>query len=172
MSRFGISLPTGIGAGAAFGASSLADAARCIEAAGFESAWTFDSLGRGTLRPDPLMALAVAGAGTHRSGQTRHGNRWLRAALTEAALAASVRSTKGACAARYRRITAHRGHKTAVVAVAHAILVTAYHLLARKTTYQDPGADYYDRRHAERVRHRAIHTLERQGYRVTLEPAA
>jgi hypothetical protein len=56
--------------------------------------------------------------------------------------------------------------------VAHAILVTAYHLLARQTTYQDPGADYYDRRHAERVRHRAIHTLERQGYRVTLEPAA
>ena len=40
------------------------------------------------------------------------------------------------------------------------------------TTYQDPGADYYDRRHAERVRHRAIQTLERQGYRVTLDPAA
>lgn len=110
-------------------------------------------------------------AGKHRSGRTRHGNRWLRTALIEAALAASVRSTKGALAARYRRIR-HRGHKKAVVAVAHAILVTAYHLLARQTTYQDPGADYYDRRHAERVRHRAIHTLERQGYRVTLEPAA
>jgi transposase len=111
-------------------------------------------------------------AGKHRSGRTRHGNRWLRAALTEAALAASVRSTKGAFAARYRRVKAHRGHKKAVVAVAHAILVTAYHLLARHTTYQEPGADYYDRRHAERVRHRAIQTLERQGYRVTLEPAA
>jgi len=110
-------------------------------------------------------------AGKHRSGRTRHGNRWLRTALIEAALAASVRSTKGAFAARYRRIR-HRGHKKAVVAVAHAILVTAYHLLARQTTYQDPGADYYDRRHAERVRHRAIRTLERQGYRVTLEPAA
>jgi transposase len=110
-------------------------------------------------------------AGKHRSGRTRHGNRWLRAALIEAALAASVRSTPGAFAARYRRVR-HRGHKKAIVAVAHAILVTAYHLLARQTTYQDPGADYYDRRHAERVRHRAIQTLERQGYRVTLEPAA
>ena len=110
-------------------------------------------------------------AGKHRSGRTRHGNRWLRAALIEAALAASVRSTTGAFAARYRRVR-HRGHKKAIVAVAHAILVTAYHLLARQTTYQDPGADYYDRRHAERVRHRAIQTLERQGYRVTLEPAA
>jgi transposase len=110
-------------------------------------------------------------AGKHRSGRTRHGNRWLRTALIEAALAAGVGSTKGAFAARYRRIR-HRGHKKAVVAVAHAILVTAYHLLAHQTTYHDPGADYYDRRHAERVRRRAIQTLERQGYRVTLEPAA
>jgi alkanesulfonate monooxygenase SsuD/methylene tetrahydromethanopterin reductase-like flavin-dependent oxidoreductase (luciferase family) len=64
MTRFGIALPTGSTGGAPFGASSLADAARGIEAAGFESAWTFDSVGRGTLRPDPLMALAVAGTVT------------------------------------------------------------------------------------------------------------
>ena len=60
MTRFGISLPAGPGCGAPLGASTLADAARGIEAAGFESAWTFDSLGRGSLRADPLMALAVA----------------------------------------------------------------------------------------------------------------
>ncbi len=53
-------------------------------------------------------------------------------------------------AARYRRILRHRGHKKAVVAVAHAMLVTVYHLLLRRTTYLDPGTDYYDRRHAER----------------------
>src|SRR5258705_1689303 len=64
MTRFGIALPTGSTGGAEFGALSLADAARRIEAAGFESAWTFDSVGRGTLRPDPLMALAVAGTVT------------------------------------------------------------------------------------------------------------
>ena len=56
--------------------------------------------------------------------------------------------------------------------VAHAMLVTTYHLLARKTTYREAGTDYYGRRHAERVRHRAIQALERQGYRVTLESAA
>jgi transposase len=66
----------------------------------------------------------------------------------------------------------HRGHKKAVVAVAHAMLVIVYQLLARRTTFRDPGSDHYDRRHAERVRRRAIATLERQGYRVTLEPAA
>src|SRR5919106_393738 len=110
-------------------------------------------------------------AGKHRSGKTRKGNRWLRGALIQAALAGGTRSTKGAFAARYRRVMRHRGHKKAVVAVAHAMLVAAYHLLARKTTYQEPGADYYERRHAERVRHRAVQLLERQGYRVTLAPA-
>jgi transposase len=110
-------------------------------------------------------------AGKHRSGKTRKGNRWLRSALTEAALA-STRASHTAFAARYRRIMPHRGHKKAVVAVAHALLTTVYHLLARQIAYRDLGPDYYDRRHAERVRNRAIHMLERQGYRVTLEPAA
>ena len=111
-------------------------------------------------------------AGKHRSGKTRKGDPWLRAALVEAALAASTRSNRSAFGARYRRIMPHRGHKKAVVAVARAILETAYHLLARQTTYQEPGRDYYERRHAEHVRRRAIQALQRQGYRVTLEPAA
>ena len=49
-------------------------------------------------------------AGKHRSGKTRPANRWLRAALIEAALAASTRAAPGAFAARYRRIMPHRGH--------------------------------------------------------------
>lgn len=110
-------------------------------------------------------------AGKHKSGKTRKGDRWLRAALTEAALSAT-RTSKSAFATRYRRVMRHRGHKKAVIAVAHAILVTAYHLLARRTAYQDLGPDYHDRRHTERVRQRAIQTLEHQGYRVILEPAA
>ena len=110
-------------------------------------------------------------AGKHRSGKTRRGNPWLRTALTEAALGA-IRHGRGALAARYRRIMRHRGHKKAVIAVAHAMLVIAYHLLTRGTTYHDLGDDYYDRRHAERAKRRALETLERQGYRVTLDSAA
>lgn len=110
-------------------------------------------------------------AGKHRSGKTRKGSRWLRATLVEAALAA-IRTRGSALGARYRRIMRHRGHKKAVVAVAHAMLVTAYHLLAGQTVYREPGADYYDRRHAERVTRGAVHALERQGYRVTLERVA
>lgn len=61
-------------------------------------------------------------AGKHRSGKPRKGNRWLRTALTEAALAA-IRVKDSRLAARYRRVMRHRGHKKAVVAVAHTILV-------------------------------------------------
>ena len=110
-------------------------------------------------------------AGKHRSGKTRKGDRWLRTALTEAALGA-IRKRDSAFGARYRRIMRHRGHKKAVVAVAHALLVTVYHVLARQTAYQEPGVDYYDRRHAQRVARRAVATLERQGYRVTIERVA
>jgi transposase len=110
-------------------------------------------------------------AGKHRTGKTRKGNIWLRAALIEAALGAT-RTKNSAVAARYRRILRHRGHKKAIVAVAHNLLVTAYHVLAHQTTYQELGADYYDRRHTERVARRAVQTLEQQGYRVTLERVA
>jgi alkanesulfonate monooxygenase SsuD/methylene tetrahydromethanopterin reductase-like flavin-dependent oxidoreductase (luciferase family) len=60
VTRFGIARPTGGPAGPPFVAQSLAEAARGIEAAGFESAWAFDAIGRGFLHPDPLTALAVA----------------------------------------------------------------------------------------------------------------
>jgi len=110
-------------------------------------------------------------AGKHKPTTTRKGDRWLRTALVEAALSGS-RVSRSALAARYRRIMRHRGHKKAVIAVAHAILVSVYHILARQVAYQDLGPAYYDRRHTERVRRHAIAALERQGYRVRLEPAA
>jgi hypothetical protein len=44
--------------------------------------------------------------------------------------------------------------------------------MSRQTTYRELGAGYFDRRHAERATRRAIQVLERQGYRVRLEPAA
>jgi transposase len=56
--------------------------------------------------------------------------------------------------------------------LAHTLLRIAYHVFADGTVYCDLGGDYYDRQHSQRVTQRAIHLLERQGYRVTLEPAA
>ena len=109
-------------------------------------------------------------AGKHKPGTTRKGNRWVRTALVEVALAA-IRTKDGPFGARYRRVMRHRGHAKAVVAVAHAMLRIAYHVIAGQP-YHNLGPDYFDRRHADRVRLNAVRTLERLGYRVNLETAA
>jgi transposase len=110
-------------------------------------------------------------AGKRRAVRTPKGNHWLRAALIEAALAA-INVRDSALAGRYRRLRPRCGHKKAIVAVAHKLLTTAYLLLAQGCTYQELGADYYDVRRKDREVRRALHALERHGYRVSLEPAA
>jgi transposase len=108
-------------------------------------------------------------AGKRLRGTTRKGCKWLRTALTEAALSA-IRKKDCALGARYRRILRHRGHKKAIIAVAHAILEIGYHLLAREMTYQELGADYFARRDAARATQRYVRLLEHLGHRVILEP--
>ena len=109
--------------------------------------------------------------GKRRTGKTREGNRYLRGALLESALAAT--RTKGtALQARYLRVKRHRGHKKATVAVGHQMLEIAYYLLRDGKTYQELGADYFARRDRERTIRRSIRQLEALGYRVNLEEAA
>jgi transposase len=110
-------------------------------------------------------------AGKRRAVRTRKGNRWLRAALIEAALGA-INVEDSALAARYRRVMRHRGHKKAIVAVAHKLLTTAYLLLADGRPYQDPGAHYYDARRKDRDLRRALHLLQQHGYRLSLDATA
>jgi transposase len=109
-------------------------------------------------------------AGKRRSGRTRPGNRWVRTALIEAALAASRTNTM--LGALYRRLVRSRGHKKAIVAVAHRLATLAYHVLARGMPYQDLGPEYFDARHRDRATRRALRTLEHLGYHVTLEATA
>lgn len=108
-------------------------------------------------------------AGKHRSGRTRDGNKWLKSALVESALA-NIRSKNSYLAAQYRRLYRQRGHKRAVVAVGHSILVIAYNLLTRNTTYTDLGADYFMRRDRDAVIRRCLRQLNDVGQKVVLEP--
>src|SRR5437763_13220723 len=85
-------------------------------------------------------------AGKRRSGQTRQANRNPRAARIQSALGAS-RTNGTALQARYHRVKRHRGHKKAVVAVGHQILEIAFHIMRDGVTYDELGADYFDRRH-------------------------
>jgi len=110
-------------------------------------------------------------AGKRRSGKTRKGNRYLRETLIQAALGASHKNGS-ALQARYHRVKRHRGHKKAVVAVGHQILEISFFLMRDGVTYNELGADYFDRRHAERAVRRHIKQLEALGFRVTIEKAA
>ena len=111
-------------------------------------------------------------AGKRFSGKTRKGSKWLRACLTESAEAAA--RTKGTYfAAQYARIKSRRGHKKAIVAVAHSILIIAYHILKDGQPYNELGADYFaQRRSTDAYRTRLVHQLERLGYDVTIAPHA
>jgi transposase len=113
-------------------------------------------------------------AGKHYSGRTRNGSKWLRDALVESAQAAA-RSKNNYLAAHYARLKGRRGHKRAVIAVGHSILVVAYHMLTRHQPYDDLGADYYLRRDGQAHARRLVRQLEHLGYDVTLhreDPAA
>jgi transposase len=110
-------------------------------------------------------------AGKRRSGTTRKGNRYLRATLIQAALGATHKQGS-ALQARYHRVKRHRGHKKAVVAVGHQILEIAYYIMRDGVTYTELGADYFDRRHAERAVRRHVRQLEALGYHVTIDKAA
>jgi transposase len=111
-------------------------------------------------------------AGKRYSGKTRHGNKALSAALVQAAHAAShTRATY--LSAQYHRLAGRRGKKRAIMAVAHSILVIAYHLIQRNEPYRELGSDYFDRRRPEATAKRLLKRLERLGYDVSrIEPLA
>lgn len=110
--------------------------------------------------------------GKRRSGKTRKGNPWLRAALCEAAWAAS-RSKGTYLAALYRRMAGRKGHKRAIVAVAHAILIIAYQMLKTDQPYRELGENHFDNLRPEKTVDRLVRRLQKLGYQVSIQkPAA
>jgi transposase len=109
-------------------------------------------------------------AGKQIRGTTRKGDRWLRQALIEAAQGA-MRTKDTYLSAQGRRLTHRRGKKRAVVAVAHTILIIAYHVLQRQQPYQDLGSNYFDERERSAVERQSVRRLEKLGFKVTLETA-
>jgi transposase len=110
-----------------------------------------------------------ASAGKQRAGTTRKGNRVWRAGLTQWAHAA-VRTKETYLSAFYHRIAARRGKKRAIMAVAHSIVVSAFHMLTRNEPYRALGATYFDEKRREHTVDRLAQRIERLGYEVHLEP--
>lgn len=110
-------------------------------------------------------------AGKRRSGRTRKGTKWLSIALTEAAQA-NTRSRDTYLSAQYRRLRARRGHKKAIGAVKHSIIVACWHMLTTGELYNDAGGDYFTRLDPDKQTRRLVAQLERLGHVVTLQPVA
>ena len=109
-------------------------------------------------------------AGRRRSGRTRKGSKWLDWALEEAALAAT-RTNDVYLQAQYQRLRPRRGHKKALGAVKHSIIIACWHMLSTGELYNDLGGDYFRKRDPQRTTKRLVTQLEALGHTVTLQEA-
>jgi transposase len=107
-------------------------------------------------------------AGKRLSGKTTKGNQALVSALTQAAHAAS-RGKNTYLYAQFHRLAGRRGKKKAIIAVAHSILVMAYHMIKEKEPYREMGNDFFDKRNIQATTKRMVRRLETLGYKVKLE---
>jgi transposase len=110
-------------------------------------------------------------AGKRKDARSRKGNPGLRTALIEAAMAAS-RKKGSYLKDKFYRLKARRGHRRAAVAIAHKILIAAYHMLRSDADYRDLGEGYLDRLDTGRIARNLVHRLERLGYEVDLKKPA
>jgi transposase len=106
------------------------------------------------------------------SNATGRGNPYLSAALGEATISAG--RTQSFLGARYRPLTRRMPKKKALVATGNSMLTSVHALLADPdASYADLGADYYEQRmHTRRQARNHIKSLERLGYKVTIQAAA
>ena len=100
------------------------------------------------------------------------GNPCLSAALGGVSISAG--RTQSFLGARYRRLAKRMPKKKALVATGNSVLTIAHALLSDPgARYTDLGADYYEQRmHVRRQARNHVRSLERLGYKVTIQATA
>jgi transposase len=104
-------------------------------------------------------------AGKRRSTRIRKGAPWLKTTLIQAAWAA-VRTKNSYLRAMFHRLKARRGAMKAVVAVAAAMLRSAYYMLTRHMPYHDLGPSYFESKTRTRTANRLLKRLKDLGIEV------
>ena len=111
-------------------------------------------------------------AGKKRCTRIRKGAPWLKTTLVQAAWAA-VRTKNSYYKSLYGSIKRSSGSANkAIVAVAAAMITSAYYMLKRGEPYRELGADYRDHRDKARVANRLIRRVQALGFQVQLMPQA
>lgn len=100
-------------------------------------------------------------AGKRKTGRTRKANTYVRSLMCE--VANSARKTKSQFQGIYQGLVIRRGHKRAIVAVAHRIFRIVYTLISKKEPYRDPEIDY-EALVVQRNAPRWLAALEKYGY--------
>ena len=109
-------------------------------------------------------------AGKRRSGRVRKGNRYLRRTLVQNAWAISHSQKDCFLTSLFLRVARRRGMKRAAMAVAHRVLVIAYHIIRDGVEYRELGGNYHDRLQPLRTTNRLVARLGNLGYDVELRP--
>ena len=105
------------------------------------------------------------------SGRSQKGNHLLKTSLTVCANSA-VQNKESYFNAQFRRISAHRGKKRAIIAVAHSMIIAIYHILKDNVDFTDLGSDYYNRFNKEKKVKAYIKKLKALGVEVEIKAAA
>ena len=106
-------------------------------------------------------------AGKRRRAKARKGNVHLKTALVNAAVGAA--KMKGTYLRdKYYRLKSRRGALKAQVAIAHKILIAAYHILATGKEYKELGSTYLDLRQRQHAASALVNRLRNMGYDVSI----
>lgn len=122
-----------------------------------------------------LASWAGISPGNKQSGGKRlstrilPGNRWLKSTLVQMAYSA-VRRKGTYLHALYKRLAGRRGKKKAIVAVAHSLLVSIYHMLRNGTPYQELGGAHFDKVDQAKTLERLTARIQNLGFDVRIQP--
>lgn len=96
--------------------------------------------------------------------RTPKGNKALTTALLEAAWAAS--KTRTFLGSKFWSMVGRKGKKKAATAIAHKILVIAYHILETGKPYNELGADFFEKRRSISTEELMVLRLTKLGYNI------
>ena len=106
-------------------------------------------------------------AGKRYSGRIGKANNNLKTTLAQCAKVNALK--RGTYLnAQYYRIAARRGPNRATIAVAHTILIIAYHIIKDGTVYHELGDNYFDELKKDAILNRSLRRIEALGYDVTV----
>ena len=116
-----------------------------------------------------LVPRSDESAGKRRSSRLRPGGNWLKTMMVQCAWAA-VRKKGSRFAALFERLSAKRGARRAICAVAAEMLRTIYHMLKDGTCYEHKRLSQHRQATPQEEAKRLIRRLARIGYVADIKP--